>query len=361
MNRLIQLLILGLFLNITGFGQEINKFPIKAGCITYLYNEGDKTDTIIFYFDNYGAWQCEFTISTISTGVANSKKVFINDKVYNIYTASKSYVVLDFDENSFKSTSRFLFNEDDAKSIGIERREEKEFLGKKCVWYSDEIEDANFEYLCFGNLILKHKFVVVTTEAISINEAIPDKKIFEIPSDYRDITPQKNRRFPIKAVSIEYISKPGDGKQTNQYLYFDNYGQKICAGGSSFMEDEFFDSRQIINGNDIYELNMVEKKYRFLENTPEDEFRELNLFMDDLKLIVSGYTQKGTAKFHDRFCKVYEKKEEQRVYEIWVWNNIIIKAISKGPELNYYFEAVSIKELCANQNWFEIPNGFVQD
>lgn len=360
MNRLTLLLTLGFILNTTAYGQGVVKFPIKAANITYTQFIGGEELIANIYFDDYGEKYCVDIRSTIEENPLHIRVIMFAKNMFFLQMDNKTYKTIELrTDNIMLNQFYYLFSERLAFKDGCVVSGEQEFFGKKCKVYSLKNKGVDLEFISWKGLIIKQKEIYSSNvnflEATSFIEKSPDQSWFEVPSDF---TPQ-TLNFLTKAAIIKYSFSYDNEKVTTKHLYFDDNGRKLCEDNQYVLNGKNYHDRQIIDGKDIFfHLDINEKTFRTYKDMPDEELREMNCFMDEIKAIEEGYFKKGAEVVSGKMCRVYYRINDGYLSECWVWNNIVLKKKFKSKHVKYSFVAENITETLPDNIWFEVPSDF---
>lgn len=169
-------------------------------------------------------------------------------------------------------------------------------------------------------------------------------------TEQKSSAPLANHRYGIKSGLIHYIAP----MNTNQQLYFDDYGAK----------ELFITSVDLgIAKSKNIELRMNGYAYSYEEGKTEGQKRkwitnDMDYSKADVKTL-ERYKVKdlGTETIDGKECKKYSAEFGGAPIFTWSWNNIMVKTITKMNGNDFTIEAVKIQETSVDPKMFELPQG----
>lgn len=163
-------------------------------------------------------------------------------------------------------------------------------------------------------------------------------------------TPVINHRYGIKSGFIKYTAP----MNTNQELYFDDYGAK----------ELFITSIDLgIAKSKTIEIRMDGYSYSYEEGKKEGIKRKrYTNDMDYSKAdseMMARYKLKdlGTETIAGKECKKFSTEFGKSPIVTWTWNNIMVKTITQMSGDDFTIEAVKIQETSVDPKLFELPQG----
>lgn len=169
-------------------------------------------------------------------------------------------------------------------------------------------------------------------------------------SEQESSSPILNQRYGIKSGVIHYIAP----MNTNQELYFDDYGAK----------ELFITSIDLgIAKTKNFEYRMDGFTYSYEEGKTEGQKRkwitsDMDYSKADIKTL-ERYKVKdlGTETISGKECKKYSAEFGGAPIFTWSWKNIMVKTITPMGGNDFVIEATKIQETTVDPQMFELPKG----
>lgn len=162
--------------------------------------------------------------------------------------------------------------------------------------------------------------------------------------------PEITHRYGIKSGVIQYKAP----MNTNQELYFDDYGAKELFITSIDLGIAKSKSFEIRKDGFVYSYKNGEK-----EGTKKTWYvSDMDYSKADPKMI-ARYKVKdlGTETIDGKECKKFSAEFGNSPIVTWSWNNIMVKSITQMGGKNFVIEAVKIQDASVDAKMFELPQG----
>jgi hypothetical protein len=203
-------------------------------------------------------------------------------------------------------------------------------------------------------MIMKNILFIVMALSLLIGCSKTEEKKADNPdqtvTDHKSSTPIANHRYGIKSGKIQYTAP----MNTNQELYFDEYGAK----------ELFITSIDLgMAKSKTIEIRKDGFSYSYQEGKTEGQKRKwITRDMDYSKAdpkTMELYKVKdlGTETIDGKECKKFRAEFGGAPILSWSWNNIMVKSVTKMGGKDFVIEAVKIQETSVDPKMFELPQG----
>jgi len=108
-----------------------------------------------------------------------------------------------------------------------------------------------------------------------------------------------------------------------------------------------------------YSLDMIQKTYSEVELS-DDDFLKMSYSKWDETMISKGSIKLGNEEVFGKICQIYMQKENGYELKFWCWKDLVLKMETTTQDLKVTMVATSINESVPNNNYFEVPIGFVK-
>lgn len=163
------------------------------------------------------------------------------------------------------------------------------------------------------------------------------------------------KRYPYKTGKIIY-SNTVQETTINQTLYFEDYGELESISSIINMSGEDVMMKSVYKGDYCYTASSTSEKIG-KTRINRNELNHLGFFTITSQMLGNENAIKlGEEYVNDKKCTLYQIKRDDYDMELWVWENVIMKLISKyrGTTMTRTVKEITELENLSSSH-FDIP------